>query len=120
MMYNRLIMEHFLKPRNVGSLEAGYQGQALNPDCGDTVTMTITTTKDRIEEVRFASKGCAGAIACSSATTEMLTGAALEEAQTISAEALSEFLGGIPEAKMGCAEMATSAARAAIKAALSV
>jgi NifU-like protein involved in Fe-S cluster formation len=119
-MYNRVIMEHFLKPRNVGSLEGAYQGQGLNPDCNDTVTITLSVSDGRVEEARFASKGCAGAIACSSATTEMLIGSTLEDAKNFSAEALSEYLGGIPDAKMGCAEMAANAAREAIKAALSI
>ncbi len=117
-MYNRTVMDHFLRPRNVGKLDGGPEGSGLNADCGDTVVISLRVSEGVIEEARFASKGCAGAIACSSAATEMLTGAELTSVQNVSAVQLSEFLGGLPDAKMGCATMATDAARAAIQSAL--
>jgi nitrogen fixation NifU-like protein len=117
-MYNHKVMDHFLRPKNTGLIEGGIQGHGKNPDCGDVVVITLRISEGRIEEARFASKGCAGAIACSSATTELLTGATLEAMKELSAEQLDEFLGGLPEAKWNCAEMAASAAREAIAAAL--
>lgn len=117
-MYSRTVMDHFLRPRNVGTLEGAPSGSGRNTDCGDTVVISLKISDGVIEEVRFASKGCAGAIACSSAATEMLAGAEVNAVQDVSAEQLSEYLGGLPDAKMGCATMATDAARAAIQSAL--
>jgi len=117
-MYNKQVMDHFLRPRNVGTIDDAAQGSGRNDDCGDTVVLSLRVVEGVIEEARFASKGCAGAIACSSATTELLTGSTLENFRSITAEELAEYLGGLPDAKMGCAAMATDAARAAIEQAL--
>ena len=109
-MYNNIVMDHFLKPRNVGEVAGGARGEALNADCGDTALVTIRVENGRVVEAKFRSKGCAGAIAACSATTELLTGAAA--APTV--EGVDAHLGGMPPAKRGCIEMAVNAAKAAV------
>ncbi len=106
-------MNHFLRPRNVGVLEGGARGEATNTDCGDTVLLTLRAEGERVAEARFQSTGCAGALACCSAVTEILQGLTLAEARELSAQAILDFLGGLPEEKHGCARMAAEAARAA-------
>lgn len=119
-MYSRTVMDHFLRPRNVGTLEGDLKGSGRNADCGDTVVISLAVSEGVIKEALFASKGCAGAIACCSATTELLTGSDLESMRDLSADQVSEHLGGLPEAKFGCAHMASEAARAAVRVALDV
>lgn len=116
-MYSQKVMDHFLHPRNVGSIDAGAgigSGAAENTDCGDTVTMDVQIVDGHVVQSRFRSSGCAGAIACCSAATEWLSGRTAEEAATITAGEVEAYLGGIPASKHGCAEMAANAARAAL------
>ena len=58
--------------------------------------------------------GCAVAIACSSMATEMVRGKTVEESYEISKQAVADALGGIPEYKMLCSNLAPDAIRAAI------
>jgi len=116
-MYNRLAMDHFLKPRNVGELAGAPSGQAVNDDCGDTVTVTLTITDTTISGIRFISKGCAGAIAACSAMTELANGSSVAAARALDEDAVDKHLGGLPAAKRGCETMAVTGLRRALDAA---
>ncbi len=116
-MYNETTLDHFLNPRNTGRVEGGPEGSAINPDCDDTVVISLRVEDAVVTDARFRSKGCAGAIACSSATTEMLLGQPVAEVANLRARQIVDHLGGLPDEKFGCAEMAASAAREALAAA---
>jgi nitrogen fixation NifU-like protein len=119
-MYSQKVMNHFLHPRNVGSLDAGAgvgSGTAENPDCGDTVILDVQVAGGAVTAARFRSTGCAGAIACCSAVTEWLIGRSVVESAAVDAAAVENHLGGLPASKRGCAAMAAAAARAAVAAA---
>jgi nitrogen fixation NifU-like protein len=58
--------------------------------------------------------GCAVAIACSSMATEMVLGKPVEEAEEISKQDVADALGGIPEYKMVCSNLAPDAIRKAL------
>ena len=58
--------------------------------------------------------GCAVAIACSSIATEMVVGKSVDEAARISEQAVADALGGIPDYKMRCSNLAPEAIRRAI------
>lgn len=117
-MYGKIAMDHFLHPRHAGVLQgAGVgRGEATNADCGDTATVTVRADNGRIAEARFASTGCAGAIAACSAVAEWLVGKAVIEAVGVDAAVVDGHLGGLPEAKQACADMAARAAAAAVRA----
>ena len=55
------------------------------------------------------------AIACASMATEMVLGKSVEEASQITEQAVAEALGGIPEYKMLCSNLAPQAIRKAIE-----
>jgi len=59
--------------------------------------------------------GCAVAIACSSVATEMVLGKAVEQAYQIKEQEVADALGGIPEYKMRCSNLAPQAIRKAIE-----
>jgi nitrogen fixation NifU-like protein len=81
---------------------------------GDTVLITVRVEDDRLEEVKFKCMGCAVAIACSSIATEMALGKPVDEAYRITEQAVADALGGIPEYKMRCSNLAPAAIRQAI------
>ena len=115
-MYSATAMDHFLNPRNSGLLQGADvgRGESDNPDCGDTAIFTLRLVDGVVAEVRFQSKGCAGAIAACSAATEWLAGKTAAEADTITPEAIAAALDGMPNAKHGCLVMAAVASRGAL------
>jgi len=114
-MYSEQIRDHYENPRNVGSIP-NPSGKAIvkSPVDSDTVSITLQIGNDVIQEVKFKCMGCAVAIACSSVATEMVLGKRVEEAYVITKEAVAERLGGIPEYKMLCSNLAPEAIRGAI------
>jgi nitrogen fixation protein NifU and related proteins len=114
-LYSEQIREHFANPRNVGSIE-NPSGRAIvrSPLDSDTVLITLHIENEVIQDVRFKCMGCAVAIACSSIATEMVRGRHVEEAYEITKQSVAESLGGIPEYKMRCSNLAPDAIRMAI------
>jgi len=116
MNYSSLVMEHFGNPRNVGEIEnPDGVGQVGNPVCGDVMRMTIKVKDGLIEDVKFKTFGCGAAIATSSIATEMIKGKSLEEALSVTNQAVAEALGGLPPVKMHCSVLAQEAITAAIE-----
>ena len=86
-LYQRLILEHNARPRNCGPLPSStHEASMSNPLCGDTVTLRLRLTEERIVEVAFEGDGCALARASASLLTLALAGRTKEEATVIAAE----------------------------------
>ena len=119
-MYSDLVMDHFRNPRNMGEIpDADGVGQVGNPTCGDIMKMYIKVGKkdnqEVIDDVKFQTLGCGAAIATSSMVTEMVKGKTLDQAQTVTNQAVAEALGGLPPVKMHCSNLAADAVHAAIE-----
>lgn len=114
-MYSEAVMDHFMNPRNVGSLsDADGIGTEGNPVCGDVMKIYIKVKDERIEDIRFQTFGCGAAIATSSMVTELVKGLTLDEAMDISNKKVAEALGGLPANKMHCSNLAADALHKAI------
>ena len=114
-MYSEQVRAHYANPRNVGSI-ADPSGKSLVKSTfdSDTVLVTLRIENGLIQEARFKCMGCAVAIACSSMATEMVLGRPVEEAYGITEASVAQALGGIPEYKMRCSNLAPAAIRNAI------
>jgi nitrogen fixation NifU-like protein len=114
--YSKMVMEHFMNPRNVGVIENpdGY-GKVGNPVCGDLMEIFIKVKDDKIEDIKFRTFGCGSAIAVSSMVTEMAKGRTLEEAMRITRKDVAEELEGLPPQKMHCSNLGADALHEAIK-----
>ncbi len=114
-MYSEQVRDHYANPRNVGTV-ADPSGQAIvrSPLDSDTVLITLRIENGIVQEAKFKCMGCAVAIACSSMATEMVVGKPVEEAVNISEQEVADALGGIPEYKMRCSNLAPEAIRRAI------
>jgi nitrogen fixation protein NifU and related proteins len=86
-----------------------------SPVDSDTVLITLRIEQGIIQDVKFKCMGCAVAIACSSMATEMVLGKSVEEASQVSEQAVADALGGIPDYKMRCSNLAPEAIRKAIE-----
>ena len=113
--YGELLRYHYQHPRNAGTSE-NPSGTAMvrSPVDSDTVLITLRSEDGIVRDIRFKCMGCAVAIACSSMATEMVRGKTVEESYEISKQAVADALGGIPEYKMLCSNLAPDAIRAAI------
>lgn len=114
-VYSEQVRAHYANPRNVGRV-ANPSAQAIvrSPVDSDTVLITLQIENQVIRDIRFKCMGCAVAIACSSLATEMVLGKHIDEAYQISKQGVADALGGIPEYKMICSNLAPDAIRKAI------
>jgi nitrogen fixation NifU-like protein len=85
-----------------------------SPIDSDTVLITLRIDDGVVQDVKFKCMGCAVAIACSSVATEIVLGKPVEQAYKISEQVVADALGGIPEYKMRCSNLAPEAIRRAI------
>jgi nitrogen fixation NifU-like protein len=114
-LYSEQVRDHYARPRNVGSV-ADPSGKSMVRSAfdSDTVLVSLRIEDNIVREVKFKCMGCAVAIACSSMATEMVLGKPVEEAYALTEQAVADALGGIPEYKMRCSNLAPAAIRNAI------
>lgn len=113
--YNELTMNHFQNPRNVGVVENGNgYGKIGEPGCGDICEITVRIEKNIIDDIKFRVYGCAGAVATSSAVTEIAKGKDIDSALNLTDDNVVEYLGGLPEQKQHCSLLAIKALQQAI------
>lgn len=119
--YSKLVIEHFLKPRNRGLIKnPSSVGIAGNPICGDLMRIYIKVEKNKtnqeiIGDIKFETLGCAAAIATSSMITELAKNKSLEKAEKITNQEVAGALKGLPPIKMHCSNLAATALHDAIK-----
>ncbi|MDB5038787.1 MAG: FeS cluster assembly scaffold IscU [Bacteriovoracaceae bacterium] len=119
MAYGTKVIDHFEKPRNVGSLDAKDSkvgtGIVGAPECGDVMKLQIKVNPQTqiIEDAKFKTFGCGSAIASSSLATEWITGKTVDEALEIKNTDLVEEL-SLPPVKIHCSVLAEDAIKAAI------
>ncbi len=115
-LYSDKVMDHFLKPRNLGVIEnADGVGEVGNAKCGDIMKMYLKIDDDIITDVKFETFGCASAIASSSMATELIKGQRVEDAMQLTNKAVAEALDGLPAYKMHCSVLAEEAIQAALE-----
>ena len=118
MAYSEKLLDHYEKPRNVGSFAKDDAGVATGmvgaPACGDVMKLQIKVGKDGIiEDAKFKTYGCGSAIASSSLVTEWVKGKTLDQALEIKNTAIAEEL-ALPPVKIHCSILAEDAIKAAV------
>jgi len=94
--YNPQVIEHLVRPRNAGELEApGGVGESGDAACGDVARFTVKIEENVLRELRYKVYGCAACIAAGSALSELVRGKALLEAARVSRADLEGALGGL-------------------------
>ena len=119
MAYSEKVIEHYERPKNVGSLDSGSNrvgtGLVGAPECGDVMKLQIEVDdNDKIIDAKFKTFGCGSAIASSSLATEWVKGRTVDEASTIQNTEIVKEL-SLPPVKIHCSVLAEDAIKAAIK-----
>lgn len=104
MNYNKVVIEHFLSPKNLGKLKKfNFIAEAANPTCGDAVKFYFDISdKNIINDIGIEVLGCGAAIASSSMASVILKGKTLEDATKINNSEIVDALGGLPQEKINC------------------
>lgn len=115
-MYNPVVLDHFQNPRNLKELKnPSATGMGANPVCGDVMTIYLEAKDGKITSAAYKTMGCGAAIASGSILTEMLKGKTVAEARDITPKILLDKMGGLPNIKLHCPELAIEALKHAIK-----
>ncbi len=119
MAYSDKVIEHYEKPRNIGSLDSRSSsvgtGLVGAPECGDVMKLQIEVDENQnIIDAKFKTFGCGSAIAASSLATEWIKNKTVDEASMIQNTEIVEEL-SLPPVKIHCSVLAEDAIKAAIK-----
>ena len=82
--------------------------------CGDILMLSLRIRNNYIEDAMYEYIGCAGLQACASAMTEMIKQKSIDSLLKFEANDIIKYLGGIPESKYECAEIARNTLYSAI------
>jgi nitrogen fixation NifU-like protein len=119
MAYSEKLLDHFKKPKNVGTLDKSKKnvgtGLVVVFECGDVMRLQIEVdeTSGVIKDAKFKTFGCGSAIASSSLATEWLKGKNIEKAEKIKNAEIAKEL-ELPPVKIHCSVLAEDAIKAAI------
>ena len=119
MAYSDKVLDHYNRPRNVGSLDKSSPhvgtGMVGAPECGDVMKLQVRVNPQTgiIEEAKFKTFGCGSAIASSSLATEWLRGKTVDQALEIKNTDIVNEL-SLPPVKIHCSVLAEDAIKAAI------
>ena len=117
MSYSKEVLDHYEKPRNIGSLDSRSKsvgtGLVGAPECGDVMKLQIEVENNKIVDAKFKTFGCGSAIASSSLVTEWVKGKTLDEAQNLKNTEIVKEL-SLPPVKIHCSVLAEDAIKAAI------
>jgi nitrogen fixation NifU-like protein len=117
-LYSEVILDHFRRPRNFGSLpSADVACEEVNPLCGDRIRIELVIRDGTIIESRFYGDGCAISIAAASLLTGLIAGASIESGDEIipNQQLLLSLESRIKPSRMKCALLALDALRSGIK-----
>jgi len=119
MAYSDKVIEHYEKPRNIGSLDSGNKsvgtGLVGAPECGDVMKLQIQVDDNQnIVDAKFKTFGCGSAIAASSLATEWIKDKSLDDAMSVTNTEIVEEL-SLPPVKIHCSVLAEDAIKAAVK-----
>ena len=119
MAYTDKVLEHFERPKNVGSFAKDENdvgtGVVGAPECGDVMKLQLKINPETevIEDAKFKTFGCGSAIASSSYVTELVKGKTISEAYSIRNSEIAKEL-SLPPVKIHCSVLAEDAIKAAI------
>jgi nitrogen fixation NifU-like protein len=94
-LYREQILDHYKRPQNFGELESyDLEFEDTNPFCGDELRVQLKIDGDgRIEDLRFAGKGCAISQASASLVSDEVKGLTIDELLRLDKRFVLDLLG---------------------------
>ncbi len=93
-LYQELILDHYRRPRNKGTLEQATHTVSLNnPLCGDEIDLQLRVDGDVIKDARFIGRGCSISQAAASMMTQLLKDKSIPQALAL-ADRMSAMMHG--------------------------
>lgn len=116
MDYSQKVINHFQNPRNVGVIEdANGIGAVGDENCGDYLVVYIKVNEDEIiEDIKYKVRGCAAAVATSSAVTLLVKNLHVYDALNVNELDIVDYLDGLPDEKYHCSVLGAEGVRRAI------
>lgn len=111
-MYSEQLMALFHSRAHAGNLEgATHYGEAGAPGGGPYIRVWLQVVDGIVAVARYKTYGCPAAIACAEAASAGSEGRPLADLSEATAEAVQGWVGGVPEGKEHCPELAALALR---------
>lgn len=106
-MYSDRLRELFHSRTHAGKLEdATHYGEAGIPGQGPYIQIWLRVAEGQVEATRFKTYGCPAAISCAEAVAAWSEGQPLAALSGITARDVIDWVGGVPEGKEHCSELA--------------
>ena len=112
--YSEVVIDHYLNPRNLGSLDPFDGHGHITSECGDSMWVWLRVRDGKIQDIRFVSDICLGAVAAGSMVTEIARGKLVREALAITQHDVLTELGGLPIEFVHCAALAANTLKMAL------
>jgi nitrogen fixation NifU-like protein len=104
--YSLKAIELYQNKLNVGVMENSDAGAVFLGICGDLVRLYIKLREGVVSDAKFLCYGCPGSSSAMSALTILISGKTLSQAKLLTINDILDVLGGLPENKQECAELA--------------
>ena len=94
-LYREQILDHYKQPQNFGELdEFDLEFEDVNPFCGDELRVQLKIGEGgRIEDLRFAGRGCAISQASASLVSDEVKGLTIDELLRLDKQFVLDLLG---------------------------
>ncbi len=113
--YSEKVIRCWLQPTRMGKIDRPDGFACVKRDCGDQMEFSLLVKDDLITDVRFQTDGCINAIAAGNSGAELAMGKTVGEAMTITGQDILNFLEGLPEESLHCAEHTVDTLRQALQ-----
>ncbi len=95
--YREIILDHYRRPRNRGTLENPTQHvEGLNPVCGDEIRLDLDIEQGVVRDIAFDGQGCSISQSSASMLTERLKGHSLAEVNAVIRKFRAMLMEGTP------------------------
>lgn len=112
--YGEEAFRRWLQPEFFGAMPDCSGSARITGPCGESMEIYLKIEGDAVAAASFFTDGCGASIACGSLAADLAHGKSLEEAASISGDAILEKLGGLPEDHRHCAQLAAETLQAAV------
>ena len=114
-IYSKIVIDHAMNPRNLGTMEDADGFARIIGPCGDTMEVWLKVRASTINDINFMTDGCGTSIACGSMMTDLVKGKSVFEAGKINQQDILNALGGLPKESQHCALLAADTLKMAIR-----